>query len=327
MKKKILSFVVLSAALIVLVIFATGYGSIDVTYAELMKGLFGEVSNKAAIVYDLRVPRIFVAILGGAGLAAAGVLFQSVMKNPLADPGIIGVSSGAALASVIVLQIFPKLYFCMPVISFIGGLIAFMIVYSLCWKEGLNPLRIILTGIAVNAVFEALNEVFNSISGSNSTNIASLVNANISMKTWDDVFTLAVYVVIFLIAANIAAGKCNILALEDKTARGLGVDVNGGRLVISIIAVALASICTSIIGVISFLALIVPHIGRLIVGSDHKYLIPFSMILGSFTFLLADTIGRIVAAPNEISSSIVMAVIGGPFFIFLLRRSYKNESK
>ena len=116
---------------------------------------------------------------------------------------------------------------------------------------------------------------------------------------------------------------CNLMSLEDKTARGLGVNVNLMRILISLIAVLLASISTAVAGAISFLGLIVPHIGRILVGSDHRALVPFSMLAGAFTFLLADTIGRTVAAPYEVSASIIMSVIGGPFFIILLRRSKK----
>ena len=207
------------------------------------------------------------------------------------------------------------------VFAFLGGIIAFVIVYSLSWKSGLSPLRIILVGIAVSAVFTGIIEGLNSMMGSNMSGVASIVNANISMKTWDDVYTLMFYVLIGLVLALFSVGKCNLLALEDKTIRGLGINVNALRIVISLIAVLLASISTAIVGVISFLGLIVPHIARLLVGSDHKVLIPYSMLCGAFTLLLADTLGRIIASPNEISSSIIMAVIGGPFFIILLRRS------
>ena len=156
--------------------------------------------------------------------------------------------------------------------------------------------------------------------------VASIVNGNITMKIWDDVKTLVPYVVIGLILAVIFSGKCNLLSLEDKTARSLGVNVNTMRITISLVAVLLASISTAVAGTISFLGLIVPHIGTILVGSDHKALIPFSMLFGAFTFLLADTIGRTIASPYEVSASIIMSVVGGPFFIILLRRSKKYAS-
>lgn len=323
-RKKILSFVLTAVALFILFIFAVNTGSLKVTPSELFSGLFIEYNPDVATIYDLRFPRIFIAMLGGAATAVSGVLLQAVMKNPLADPGIIGVSSGASLVAVIVTAFFPSLFFLTPMLAFIGGLIAFVLVYSLSWNGGLSPLRIILVGVAVNALCTGLMSAFNSATGSSYTGVASIVNANITQKTWDDFQTLAVYAVIGLIASFFVTNQCNLLSLEDKTARSLGMNVTRSRIVISITAVLLASISTAVVGTISFLGLIVPHIARLLVGSNHKVLVPYSILLGAFTLLLADTIGRTVASPYEISAAVVMSVIGGPFFIFLLRRSKQN---
>lgn len=323
-RKKILSFVLTAVGLFILFIFAVNTGSLKVTPSELFCGLFIEYNPDVATIYDLRFPRIFIAMLGGAATAVSGVLLQAVMKNPLADPGIIGVSSGASLVAVIVTAFFPSLFFLTPMLAFIGGLIAFMLVYSLSWNGGLSPLRIILVGVAVNALCTGLMSAFNSATGSTYTGVASIVNANITQKTWDDFQTLAVYAVIGLIASFFVTNQCNLLSLEDKTARSLGMNVTRSRIVISVTAVLLASISTAVVGAISFLGLIVPHIARLLVGSNHKVLVPYSILLGAFTLLLADTIGRTVASPYEISAAIVMSVIGGPFFIFLLRRSKQN---
>lgn len=323
-RKKILSFVLTAVGLFVLFIFAVNTGSLKVTPSELFSGLFIEYNPDVATIYDLRFPRIFIAMLGGAATAVSGVLLQAVMKNPLADPGIIGVSSGASLVAVIVTAFFPSLFFLTPMLAFIGGLVAFLLVYSLSWKGGLSPLRIILVGVAVNALCTGLMSAFNSATGSSYTGVASIVNANITQKTWDDFQTLAVYVVIGLVASFFVTNQCNLLSLEDKTARSLGMNVTRSRIVISVIAVLFASISTAVVGAISFLGLIVPHIARLLVGSNHKVLVPYSILLGAFTLLLADTIGRTVASPYEISAAVVMSVIGGPFFIFLLRRSKQN---
>lgn len=323
-RKKILSFVLTAVGLFVLFIFAVNTGSLKVTPSELFSGLFIEYNPDVATIYDLRFPRIFIAMLGGAATAVSGVLLQAVMKNPLADPGIIGVSSGASLVAVFVTAFFPSLFFLTPMLAFIGGLVAFLLVYSLSWKGGLSPLRIILVGVAVNALCTGLMSAFNSATGSSYTGVASIVNANITQKTWDDFQTLAVYVVIGLVASFFVTNQCNLLSLEDKTARSLGMNVTRSRIVISVTAVLLASISTAVVGAISFLGLIVPHIARLLVGSNHKVLVPYSILLGAFTLLLADTIGRTVASPYEISAAVVMSVIGGPFFIFLLRRSKQN---
>lgn len=326
-RKKILSFCLTAAGLLALFLFAVNTGSLKVSPAELFRGLFIEYNPNVATIFDFRFPRIFIAMLGGAATAVSGVLLQAVMKNPLADPGIIGISSGASLTAVLITAFFPSLFFFTPLFAFIGGMIAFLLVYSLSYKGGLSPLRIILVGVAVNAMFTGLMSAFNSGTGSNYSGVASIVNANITMKTWDDFRTLLVYSVIGLIASLFVTGQCNLLSLEDKTARSLGVNVTRSRIVISVIAVLLAGIATAVIGPISFLGLIVPHIARLLVGSNHKVLIPYTVLLGAFTLLLADTLGRTVAAPYEISASIIMSVIGGPFFIILLRRSKNGYGK
>ncbi len=307
--------------LLVLFFVSVNLGSIKVTYGELFRGLFVEYNENVATIYDLRFPRIIIAMVTGAGLAVSGVLFQAVLKNPLADPGIIGISAGSAFVSVLIVAFFPMWYFFTPLFSFLGGILACTLVYSLSWKAGFSPLRIILVGVAINAVFTGLMESFGAMSGQNYSGAAAIVNANISMKTWKDVRLLTGYVSLGLILSLFAAARCNLLALEDKTIRSLGVNVNALRAVISVIAVLLASITTAVAGSISFIGLIVPHIGRLLVGSDHKYLIPFSMLFGAFTMLLADTVGRLIAYPYEISAAIIMSVIGGPFFIILLKRS------
>lgn len=295
------------------------------TPQELFRGLFIEYDKNVATIYDLRFPRIFIAMIGGAAMAVSGVLLQAVMKNPLADPGIIGISSGASFTAVLITAFAPQLFFFTPIFAFLGGMLACLIVYSLAWRGGLDPLRIILVGVAVNAMFTGLMSAFNSATGSNYSGAASIVNANITMKTWDDFQTLFWYAIVGLILSVFVASKCNLLALEDKTARSLGVNVNGARIAVSVIAVMLASISTAVIGPISFLGLIVPHIARLLVGSNHKVLIPYSVILGAFTLLIADTAGRTIASPYEISASIIMSVVGGPFFILLLRRSDKKH--
>lgn len=318
-----LSFLILGVLLAALVFASVNIGSLQVSFGELMRGLFVERIENVAAIYDLRFPRIVISLFAGAAVAVAGVLFQAVLKNPLADPGIIGISGGASFAAVVVTAFLPALYFFTPLFAFGGGVLAFFLVYSLSWKGGLSPLRIILTGVAVSAMFSGLSDALNSMTGGSSSGVASIVEGNITQKTWEDVQTLLPYVIVGLVLAVLFSKMCNLMTLEDKTARGLGVNVNLMRILISLVAVLLASISTAVAGAVSFLGLIVPHIGRILVGSDHRALVPFSMLAGAFTFLLADTIGRTVAAPYEVSASIIMSVIGGPFFIILLRRSKK----
>ena len=230
-------------------------------------------------------------------------------------------SAGASFAAVLVTAFFPMLLFFTPVFAFAGGLVAFGLVYSLSWRGGLSPLRIILVGVAVGAMFTGLMSAFDSGTGSTMSGVASLVDANITMKTWDDFATLAVYAAIGLALALLMAKRCDLLALEDKTARSLGLNVDRARIATSAAGVLLASVSTAIIGPISFLGLLVPHIARILVGTSHRVLVPYAIVLGAFTLLLADTIGRTVAAPYEISAAVIMSIVGGPLFIVLLRRA------
>ena len=321
--RAVLSFGIMILCLVGLFFAAINIGSLKVSFPDLMRGLFVERIEEVTVIYDLRFPRIIISMLAGAAIAVSGVLFQAVLKNPLADPGIIGISSGASFAAVLITAFAPQLYFFTPLVAFLGGVVAFFLVYFLSWKGGLSPLRIILTGVAVDAFFTGLSSAFNSMSGGNMSGVASIVEANITQKTWDDVTTMVPYVVAGLFLACLFIRECNLMSLEDKTVRSLGMNVNATRIVISLIAVLLASISTAIAGAVSFLGLIVPHIGRILVGSDHRALIPFSALAGACFFLLADTIGRTIAAPYEISAAIIMSVVGGPFFIILLRRSRK----
>ena len=317
--RRAISFAVVIVVLAVLFFWAVNTGSLHVTFSQLFKGLFVSYDKTVATVYDLRFPRIFISMMAGAALAVSGVLFQAVLKNPLADPGIIGITSGASFFAVVISTFFPMLYFFTPLFAFLGGLLAFFLVYSLSWKGGLSPIRIILVGVAVQAMFTGLSSALSSAGGMSS--VSSIINANISMKTWNDVQTLAIYSLPGLVLSLFTAKSCNLMALEDKTARGLGVNVNRSRIIVSCVAVLLAGITTAVAGAVSFLGLIVPHIGRLLVGHDHKALIPFSALMGAALYLLADTLGRSIAYPAEISASVLMAVVGGPFFIVLLRRS------
>ena len=319
--KNFISFSVLVFILASLFFLSINLGSIKVSALELITGFFTGKNESVNTIIDLRFPRVVIAMLAGSALAVSGALLQSVLKNPLADPGIIGVASGSGFASIITTLIFPQLFFLSPLFGFLGGVLAFVLVYSLSWKQGLTPMRILLVGIAIQSLFSGLSSSVNSMSGGNMSGVAGIVNGNITLKTWDDVCLLVLYVIPGLFLAFLFTKKCDLIALEDKTVRSLGINVNKLRFLISLIAVLLSSSATAIVGVVGFLGLLVPHIARLFVGNRNKVLLPFSMLLGAFVFLFADTVGRTIAAPLEINASIIMAVIGGPVFIFLLKRS------
>lgn len=313
------------ASVILLLLLVSCYsaikGSLQVGVLELFQGLWNGDNETVHIIKDLRFPRIIVSLYTGACLAVSGVLLQAVMRNPLADAGVIGISSGAGLSSLLFVSFFPALFFWMPLFAFIGGAFAFFLVYSLSWRSGLSPVRIILVGIAINAMFTGMGQSFNYRGSYAAGSVNQATTSIFSMKIWKDVDIMVMYGTVGLVAALFLFSWCNVLSLQDKTAHNLGIHVTRARLVISIVAVLLASIATAVGGLIAFVGLLVPHISRILVGSDHKALIPFSALAGALLILTADTLGRTVLAPSEIPASIIMTIIGGPFLIFLLRRS------
>ncbi|MDR1069570.1 MAG: iron ABC transporter permease [Gracilibacteraceae bacterium] len=295
-------------------------GSISVTWTQLWRGLFVAYDARVAAIHDLRFPRVIIALLAGGMLAVSGLFLQSALKNPLADPGIIGIAGGAAFTAAVVAAFFPMLYFSKPIFAFIGGILAFLLIYRLAWKGSLDPVRVILVGVAVSAVFAGLSAA---LFGMSSSGGVSPPVSGLSQRSWSDVRQLAVYAAGGLPAALLLAPACNLLTLEDRTVRGLGVNADLLRGLVSAAAVLLVSAATAIIGVVGFLALITPHMARRLVGSDHRILTPCCILLGAFILLAADTLGRVLAAPAEISAAVLMNVLGGPFFIILLQRGQR----
>lgn len=297
-------------------------GSIDVSFKELIDGMFlNKQSNNFLIIRDLRMPRVLSAVLIGGNLAVAGALLQTTMKNPLADPGIIGISSGASLGAIAVMVIFTDLIKYKIIIAFIGGIIAACLVYLIGEDKGFSPVRIILAGVCVNSILNALSSmvtVFNSagVSSIQTWLLGSLVNV-----TWSDFKILALYTIVGIALCLLVIKSCDLMGLGDKTAQSLGLNVNRVRVMITFVAVFLTSISTGVGGVISFVGLVIPHICRFLIGSSHKFLIPFSYFMGGFLLLVADTVSRNIFRPYEIPVGLTMCLVGGPFFIYILRRS------
>ena len=320
--KGVLGILLLLCMNIILTMYSIRSGSIDVSWSQLIKGLFVEYDEAVAIIYNLRLPRIIVALLAGGALSVSGLLLQSALKNPLADPGIIGISGGSSLAAGIITTFFPQLFFSVPIISFIGGAAAYMLIYILSWKKNMSGVRIILFGIAVAAVFSGLDDVMSGMSNSSGVSVSM---SGLTQLTWKNVYLLMIYSAIGFIGAIILAPLCNIMSLSDETVHGLGINVNKARFYIAAAAVMLSAGVTATVGVVSFLALISPHISRRIIGNDNRILVPFTMLLGAFILLGADTAGRLLFSPYEVSAAIIMNILGGPFFIFLLHREGKNN--
>ncbi|OCS90616.1 FecCD family ABC transporter permease [Caryophanon latum] len=318
--RKIASFVIVIVALFAVTVYAAMTGSVKMNTIDFITAFFNFEDETMAVIRDLRFPRIIVAMFAGAALSVAGVLLQSIMRNPLADAGVIGISAGSAFVTTFVLTMMPALFMYAPLLAFLGGAVACFLVFSLSFKSGLNPLKIILVGIAISAMFTGLREAFVTLCGYMGVMVDGTVSSNLSMRTWSDVQIITLYGMIGLILAVTLSKWCNLLVLQDKTAKSLGFNVTRARVIVAAVAVLLAGIATATAGVISFVGLLIPHIARRLVGHNHKVLIPFSALAGALLILTADTLGRTLLAPQEIPASTIMAIIGGPFLIFLLRR-------
>ena len=322
-KKFKVSFIIISLLiLLATVLVSLKLGSVNITFNELISGLFsGQTDGNIGIIRDLRMPRVIIAVLVGANLAIAGVLLQAVIRNPLADPYITGISSGACVVTVFFMVFIPSVTSLRPVFGFFGGLVCCVIIYFMAYKNGLSPIRIVLAGAACNALLGGFSSMITVSAGLGSGNIQKWMMGSLATVNWSNVHILLIYSVIGIIAALVLSKVCNILALGSKNANSLGFNSDLYMIIVTAVAVFLASISTSIAGVISFVGLVVPHVCRIIIGSDHKYLIPCSGIVGGFLVLFADTVGRMVMRPNEIPVGVVTAIFGAPFFLYLLRRS------
>ena len=306
--------------LLLLVILST-VGSVNLKLNEIISSLINN-DNKmvTTIVYKMRLPRNILAAIVGANLAVSGILLQSVMKNPLADPGITGVSTGASVAAIIILLLLPQYTAILPLIAFIGGSLACILVFIMAYKNGIKPGRIVLAGVAVNSILGGVISFLSTMYSDRIQSAMLWLNGSLATKTWSHVEMLFAYSIIGLIISLFLIRSANILQLGDDAAKNLGLNVNVTRVVICSVAVFLVAISTSVVGVISFVGLIVPHIARMIMGSDHKYTIPFSIVLGSIVLLVADTLGRTIGGPIEIPVGVIMSIFGGPFFLYLLRK-------
>lgn len=311
----------LTVLLLGMMLLALSLGSAGYSVQEIIKGLLSEESSDVyVVVYNLRLPRVIMAIEVGASLAVSGALLQAVMRNPLADPGIIGVSAGAATAATTILLIYLTLLSLVPLFAFSGAVFACILIYVLAWREGVDPVRLILSGVAINTVLGAYNAFLQMLNSDNLSGVLAFMNGSLSGVTWERIYVITAYASLGLLFSAGCAKSANILQLGDEMAEGLGIDVDRVRLFLSAVGAFLAAATVAVAGMIGFLGLVVPHICRMIVGSDYKLLIPVSALLGALLLLAADTLGRTLINGMEIPVGIVMAATGGPFFLYMLRK-------
>lgn len=315
---------ILIIALCILSLVAIAVGSAGYSVPEILRALFSEEkSTIKVIVLNLRLPRLLLAILIGSSLSASGALLQSVMRNPLADPGTIGVSAGAGTAATTILLLFPQLTNSVPLFAFGGAALACFLIYSMAWKRGVDPTRIILSGVAINSVLGAYNSLLQLMYSDSLEGVLAFMNGSLSGRSWAQVKLLVIYAGIGLVLSFLCIKSANTLQLGDEMAKSLGVKVNLARVCLSAVSAFLAAATVSVAGMIGFVGLVVPHISRLLVGSDYKAMLPTSVLLGAVVLLLADTLGRTVVPGMEIPVGIVMSVVGGPFFLYMLRKAGK----
>ena len=296
-------------------------GTMKIEPGQVFNSIFGDhKSTQGMVIWNIRLPRMILAGLVGINLALAGAVLQGVMKNPLADPSIIGISSGAGLFGIFILVILPQYLKLVPVAAFCGALLAAVIIYSMAWKGGIEPTRIILAGVAVSALFGAGISATLVFFSDRVHGALTFMNGSLSSRSWPEVATIFPYTVAGLVLVLLLSKKMNILVLGDDVARGLGLNVEVTRLGFTALAALLAASAVSVVGLLGFVGLIVPHTIRLIMGNDYRYMLPSSALLGAALVMASDTFARTVFSPTEIPVGIVMAVIGVPFFLFLLRR-------
>lgn len=312
----------LVALLVVSMFISLVFGATTVSLGDIWRTLWAsELTDSASqIIWNIRLPRNIVAALVGACLATSGAILQAVMKNPLADPQIVGVSSGAGLMGVIILILFPGYDYLVPMVAFLGAMGAALMVYALAWKNGIRPSRIILAGVAVSAFLGSGISALLVFFGDRVQGALLWMVGGLAARSWPQVEVLLPYAIVGLIFACMGAKRLTILSLGDETAKGLGLKVEQTRFMMTAVAAMLAAGAVSIAGLIGFVGLVIPHILRLIIGNDYAYLLPGSALLGAFILVISDTVGRVVLSPIEIPVGIIMAFFGAPFFLYLLRR-------
>ena len=282
------------ALLAVAIIASIGLGSVKISVADIITALSGRATGASdTILWDIRIPRVLLALIIGANLAVSGAMLQAVMNNPLADPGLTGVSSGAAVAALFILLVMPELSSLIPIAAIAGGAVAAGMVYLLAWnKRGIAPLRVILSGVAVNAIFGGIIGLMSILYSEKLPGALQWLNGSLSGKGLGDSLLVLPYSVVGWIAAFFCIRRANTLRLGEQAAVNLGENLTRVRLILSFVAVYLAAVSVSNVGLVGFVGLVVPHMARILVGSNYSKLIPMSLMLGALVLLVADTTGR-----------------------------------
>ncbi|MEC0180750.1 iron ABC transporter permease [Paenibacillus peoriae] len=318
-----------SLGLIVLTAIASmawGYSSLSLD--RLIPVLFGQGTFKEEFVlFSVRLPRIFITLLSGMALALSGSILQSITRNDLADPGIIGINSGAGVAIACFFLYFPidvgSLVYVLPLAAFIGALVtaALIYVFSYSRTSGLDPIRMVLVGVGFSLALSGIMIVIiSSAERSKVDFIAKWIAGNIWGTDWPFIWALLPWLILLIPFTLYKSQRLNLLALSEASAIGAGVQIERERLVLMLTAVAAAASAVSVTGGIAFIGLMAPHIAKALVGPRNQLFIPVAVLLGGWLLLMADTIGRNLVDPDGIPAGIMVSLIGVPYFAYLLLR-------
>jgi len=319
-KKNIIIITTSLGLLVIAFLVSISIGAVKFSFREIIYYIFNDTQDgKRAIIFNVRLPRVLLSMIVGVTLSLAGVILQGVMRNSMASASTIGVTAGANFFGYLFLAALPMYTSSLPIFTFIGGLGTTLLIYFLAYKHGSSPIKIILAGMGINALFSAFSDLIKVFFADNLAGVQSFLVGGLSGVTWSDLQTVLPYAVLGIIMVIFIPTKMNILALGDETAQGLGLNTNRFRLLLIVLASLLASSTISIVGLIGFIGIVVPHISRILVGNNHKILFPMTIISGALIVSICDTIGRIIILPAELPVSIIMAIIGAPIFLLLLR--------
>jgi iron complex transport system permease protein len=327
----VLVLLVLLAAVAIL---SLGTGPVPIApgkvFVLLMAGGLPEDADEntvrlGSIVWDLRMPRLLLAVLVGAALAQSGAVMQGFFQNPMADPFIIGVSSGAALGGVLALSLAIDFWFlginAVSVFALAGSLGVTFLVYGISLRGGrLPPTVVLLSGIAVGSLAAALTSFLLITSDSNLQQVLYWLMGSLASRRWEHVEMIWPYILTGLLILQLFARDLNLILQGEENARHLGVEVERVKRVLLVLSALLAAIAVSVSGIIGFVGLLVPHVMRLLVGPDHRRLFPASILGGAVLLVGADVVARTAIAPAEIPIGIITSVLGCPFFLYLLSR-------
>lgn len=325
-RKQRITIMVLIILILGTVIASLGLGASAVSFDRIFPTLFGNGTFKDEFVlFSIRLPRIIITLFAGMALALSGSILQSITRNDLADPGIIGINAGAGVAIAIFYLFFPvdvgAFVYTLPVVAFIGAIITAILIYVFAYnkKDGLQPVNLVLVGVGFQMALSGVMIVLMSSSDSRKVDfITKWLAGNIWGTDWPFVGALLPWLLILLPFTLYKANRLNILNLSEPVSIGVGISVQKERIVLLLVAVALAASAVSVTGGIAFIGLLSPHIAKALVGPRNQLFIPVSILIGGLLLLVADTIGRGLLNATSLPAGILVSLIGAPYFIYLL---------